>query len=57
MEPTEPNRTRWLTVKQKNVADISEWKTKAFEPAFHKLAKGLRIWYATRDRSPSDAKL
>ena len=35
----------WRQVKKKNVLDFAKWKTKAFEPQFQKLLKGLKIYY------------
>ena len=46
MEPTQPNRALWLTIKQKLVIDFTEWdKNKAFEHQFQKLLRGLKRNY------------
>ena len=52
MDADEPNRALWLTLKQKNVLDFSKWKTKAFEPVYEKLVRGLKINYPRSDQSP-----
>jgi hypothetical protein len=52
LDADEPNRALWLTLKQKNVLDFSKWKTKAFEPVYEKLVRGLKINYPRSDQSP-----
>jgi hypothetical protein len=49
MEPEAPNRALWLTIKHKNVLDFSKWRTKAFEPVYEKLLRGLKNYYPTSD--------
>jgi len=51
MEPQESNRTLWLTLKQKNVLDFSEWTTEAFVPVYQKLVRGLKIYYPPANES------
>jgi uncharacterized protein YjbI with pentapeptide repeats len=51
MDADEPNRALWLTLKQKNVLDFSKWKTKAFEPVYEKLVRGLKINYPRSDQT------
>jgi|GEM_PF-378698 len=54
MNVTEPNRALWLTLKQKLVIDFSKWRSKAFEPAFEKLYRGLKIYYPPKDSAQED---
>jgi TIR domain len=53
MEQEEPNRALWLTLKQKNILDFSKWKTKAFEPVYQKLVRGLKTYYQPASQSSS----
>ena len=43
--PGDPTRYLWRTVKQKLVIDFSKWKTRAFNTAFKKLLRGLKVDY------------
>jgi hypothetical protein len=43
--PGDPSRQLWRTLTQKLVVDFSGWKTKAFEEAFQKLVRGLKVNY------------
>ncbi len=52
LQPDESSRVLWLTLEKKNVLDFSKWRTKAFEPVYKNLVKGLRIYYPPPDRSP-----
>jgi uncharacterized protein YjbI with pentapeptide repeats len=52
MDADEPNRALWLPLKQKHVLDFSKWKTRAFDPVFEKLVRGLKINYSRSDQSP-----
>ncbi len=49
MEPDEPNRAMWLPLRQKLVVNFSEWTTEAFEPAYDKFLRGLKINYGKAD--------
>jgi hypothetical protein len=52
MDPDEPNRALWLTLRQKLVLDFSKWKTKAFEPTLERLLRGLKMYYPPAEKSP-----
>jgi hypothetical protein len=43
--PGDPSRALWRTLTQKLVVDFSGWKTEAFDEAFQKLVRGLKVNY------------
>ena len=43
--PGDPSRPLWRTLQQKLVMDFHGWKTKAFDDAFEKLVRGLKVNY------------
>jgi hypothetical protein len=43
--PGDPSRQLWRTLGQKLVVDFSRWETEAFEQAFGKLLRGLKVNY------------
>ena len=47
--PGDPSRQLWRTLQQKLVVDFSGWRTKAFEEAFQKLLRGLKVNYGHTD--------
>ncbi len=54
LDRDESDRALWRTLTKKNVLDFSKWKTKAFEPVYQKLVRGLKIWYPPADKASSD---
>jgi len=47
--PGDAGRALWRTLTQKLVVDFSTWKTMAFEKAFEKLLRGLKLYYGPVD--------
>ncbi len=47
--PGDPSRQLWRTLGQKLVVDFSRWETEAFEQAFGKLLRGLKVSYGPAD--------
>ena len=47
--PGDPSRPLWRTLPQKLVVDFHGWKTKAFDGAFEKLVRGLKVNYGPGD--------
>ena len=43
----------WGQAFKKNVLDFSKWNTKAFEPVFDKLVRGLSVNYDKRPAAPA----
>jgi len=47
--PGDPSRPLWRPLQQKLVVDFHGWKTKAFDDAFERLVRGLKVNYGPGD--------